>query len=345
MACRVRYLNSAGIHVREIPGINALARALPTQWLFYASLQCYPPRSHPIEIDALIVTDERVLILEMKDYGGTLTYNGDQWILNGQPRGRSAVDMMSSKARKIKALLGQTIQGFSKYPVDSRVVLTGSATKAGLSPQEQPSVWSLAEACSIANPASRMTLLGSATLHLKKAYQFEADFERVTRNARIWRPAEGIWDGYRVVEEDCVVHPRCIWREHRAERVRDPRFKALLRIWSFDQLPPGLNSAEHRRFIADRETRAIGLLHDSGSRLVTYCSILRPTGEDKEEILTQHFELRTLPRDWTTLDRFLERSRADLTPDDRLLAASTLMNTIAELHTHGIAHRDLGMSG
>jgi hypothetical protein len=61
MPCRVRYLNSAGIHLREIPGIDALAQALPPQWLLYASLQCYPPRSLPIEIDALVVAEDRVL--------------------------------------------------------------------------------------------------------------------------------------------------------------------------------------------------------------------------------------------------------------------------------------------
>jgi hypothetical protein len=51
MACRVRYLNSSGIYLREIPGIQALASAFPQQWLFYASLQCFPPRSFPIEIE------------------------------------------------------------------------------------------------------------------------------------------------------------------------------------------------------------------------------------------------------------------------------------------------------
>src|SRR5690349_19482313 len=98
MSCRVRYLNSAGILPREIPGIESLAQAFPAQWLLYASLQCYPPRSHPIEIDALIVADNCALILELKDYNGLLSCNGDQWILNGQPRGRSAVDMVSDKA-------------------------------------------------------------------------------------------------------------------------------------------------------------------------------------------------------------------------------------------------------
>ena len=89
MVCRVRYLNSAGIHKREIPGIDALAQAFPPQWLLYASLQCYPARDTPIEIDAMVVMDDRVLLLEIKDWNGTLTQNGDQWVLNGRPRGRS----------------------------------------------------------------------------------------------------------------------------------------------------------------------------------------------------------------------------------------------------------------
>jgi hypothetical protein len=36
---------------------------------------------------------------------------------------------------------------------------------------------------------------------------FEPDFERITRNAKQWRAAEGNWDGYRAVEEEVVVHP------------------------------------------------------------------------------------------------------------------------------------------
>lgn len=328
--------------MREIPGIDALSRAFPAEWLFYASLQCYPPRSYPIEIDALVITGDRALLLELKDYNGHLTANGDQWVLNGRRRGRSAVDTVSDKARKVRGLLNSSVPGFSKYPVDSRVVLTASATKHALTPTEQSSVWSLDEACSIADPARSAMLLGTPTLQIKKAFSFEPEFERITRNARQWCPAEGNWDGYRVIEQDVVVHPRNIWREHRAERSRDPRFKALLRIWSFDHLPPGLNSADHRQRIAEREMRAIGLLHDHGSKLLHEGRILLPTGEEKQEILTQHFELRILPKDWTTLDRFLESNRSDLTPEDRLLSASALLNVLAELHAHGIAHRDIG---
>jgi serine/threonine protein kinase len=342
MACRIRYLNSSGIHIREIPGVEALSQTFPSHWLLYASLQCYPARGFPIEIDVMVVMDDRVLLLEMKDWNGSLAFSGDQWFVNGQPRGRSAVDIVSLKGRKIKTILNQTIPGFSRYIVDTRVVLTGTATKTALSAVEQEHVCSLQEACSIATPAGKSALLRPTTLHHKKAFQFEAEFERVTRNSRMWQPTEHVWDGYRVIEEDLVVHPRRVWREHRAERVRDSRFKALLRIWSFDQLPPGLNSPEHRRFIADREVRAIGHLNDVGSRLVREGGVLALIGEDKDEILTQHFDLRALPPDWRTLDRYLEMAREDLTAEDRMVIASALLNTVAELHTHGIVHRDLG---
>lgn len=342
MACRVRYLNSSGIHLREIPGIQALASAFPEQWLFYASLQCFPPRSFPIEIDALVVMDDGVLVLELKDYNGKLKSNGDQWVLNDRPRGRSAVDMVSEKARKVKGVLGSTVPGFSKFPVDARVVLTGTADKSELNDSEKSYVWSLQEATTVADAADKRRLLGRRTLHARKAFSFEPDFEGITRNARRWRAAEGSWDGYRVIEEDVVVHPDRIWREHRAERARDPRFKALLRMWAFDRLPPGMNSPDHRQRIADREMRAIGLLYDLGSRLVKDGGILLPTGEDKDEVLTQHFELRMLPRDWLTLDRFVERSRTDITDQDRLMVSASLLNVVAELHARGIAHRDIG---
>ena len=341
MGCRVRYLSSAGIHTREIPGVEALASAFPSDWLLYASLQCYPRGEPPIEMDAMVVMDDRVLLLEIKDWNGKLTHNGDQWLINGRRRGRSPVDTVSMKARKVKSFLKANIPGFRHY-VDSRVVLTGSATRDDLPDVEKPSVWTLQDACSIASSTGKANLLSTTTLFGKRAYQFENEFERLTRNAKMFGPLEANWDGYRVVEEDVVVHPASIWREHRAERVRDTRLKALLRVWSFDRLPPGLNSPEKRRFVAERELRAVGRLTALGSSLISSGRVLLPIGDDKEEILTQHSELRQLSPGWSTLDRFVRRELEALSVEERATTLAALLNLIAELHASGIAHRDLG---
>lgn len=341
MVCRVRYLSSAGIHPREIAGIDVLAKAFPSNWLLYTSLQFYPPNEWPLEIDAMVVMADRVLLLELKDWNGTLTHNGDQWLINGKLRGRSPVESIGLKAKKLKSFLGSAIPGFSKFGVDFRVVLTGTANKQGLSTREQSFVWSLAEAATIGTPPGRH-LLQSAPLQTKTAYQFESDFERITANPKFFRASEAIWDGYRVTDEDYVVHPRNIWREHKAELARDPLHKALLRVWAFNELPVGLNSPEKRRFVADREIRALGRLSEMGSAIIQRGGILSSIGSDKDEVLTQHFELRTLAPHWTTLDRFVAREGSDLVLEDRIVATTTLLNLLGDLHAHGISHRDLG---
>lgn len=127
MACRVRYLK-----VSEFTYVKSLASKRwpapsPSTGCCTRHCSAFRPQVFPIEIDALVVMDDGVLLLELKDYNGKLTSNGDQRVLNDRPRGRSAVDLVSEKERKVKGILGSTVQGFSKYPVDTRVVLTGSA--------------------------------------------------------------------------------------------------------------------------------------------------------------------------------------------------------------------------
>ncbi|WP_316226053.1 AAA domain-containing protein [Bradyrhizobium sp. SZCCHNS3052] len=339
MVCRVRYLSSAGIHRREIPGISALERTYPSQWLLYASLQCFPRGEPPIEMDALVVMDDRVLILELKDFNGRLTQTGDLWFLKGR-RFRSPIQALSMKARKVKTFLQNGIPGFDHY-VDFRLVLTGTADKAGLTKPDRDHVLTLREAESLATPTGKRLLMPT-TLRNRRTFSFEPDFERITQNTRMFGPLEVEWDGHRVIEEDFVVHPDRIWREHRAEQISDARYKALLRVWAFDKLPSGLNSPDRRQLIANRERRAIGRLYDLGSPLVDRNAILMPIGEDKDEILTQHFELRRLVAGQTTLDRYLTRSGDDLTIEDRVTMVASLLEILAELHSLEIAHRDLG---
>lgn len=343
MACKVRYLNSAGIMPREIKGVDALAQAFPPEWLLYVALNCYPRNQDPMEIDALVVIEDQILLLEIKDWNHKLTHQNDRWFVGGQSRGRSAVAQVAEKARKLKSVLGAEIPKIKgSLWIEPRVVLTGHATREHLHQSEKPYVWTLAEACSIANPATKRQLLQARRLSLIKLYQFERDFDQVTGNTKIFQPLEADWGGYRVTEEEVFRHPRGVWLDHRAERKGEPRLKALVRSWSFDQLPPGLNSGERRRLIADRETKAFAHLSAVGSDLIDRSRLLRDIGHSPEEVLTHHFEVRTLGQGWLTLDRYLEKARDDLSAADRLLVATGLLNIVKELHLHLVSHRDLG---
>lgn len=328
---------------REIKGVDALAKAFPAEWLLYVSLNCFPRNQSPMEIDVLVVTDQCVLILEIKDWNGKLTSSGDRWFINGQSRGRSPVVQSSEKAKKLKTVLKGELGPIGKNLwVDHRVVLTGSANKQDLPPHEAQYVWSLVEACAIGDPIKRKNLLGSGRLSLFKLCQLETEFDRVTGNAKLFQPLEADWGGFQVVERDIFVHPRGIWQDHRGERRGETRIKAMIRTWSFDKLPPGLNSADTRRLVAHRETKAFAYLQEMGSDLVTGNRVMREISAPHDEVLTQHFEVRSVVQGWTTLDRYLERARDDLSLQDRFVIAAGLLNLVSQLHRVSVIHRDLG---
>lgn len=343
MATNVRYLNSAGIMPREIKGIDALARSFPPEWLLYVALNCYPRNQDPMEIDALLVIDDQILLLEIKDWNPKLTHKNDQWFVGGQSRGRSAVIGANEKAKKLKSVLRAEIPKIkSTLWIEPRVILTGQATAEHLHHSEKPYVWTLAQACSISSPAARGKLLEPRGPALIKLHQFASDFDQALGNTKIFQPLEADWAGYRITEADVFRHPKGVWQDHRAERKGESRLKALVRTWSFDHLPPGLNSGDQRRLIADRETKAFAHLTAVGSELISRNRLLREIAHSPDEILTNHFEIRALGQGALTLDRYLEKGRDDLSSSDRLLIATALLNIVSELHQRQVSHRDLG---
>lgn len=200
MPCTVRYLSSAGIHQREVKGVEALAKSFPSNWLMYASLNAFPQNSAPIEIDLLVVMDDRVVLLELKDWNGPLTAKGDMWI-HGRPQ-RSPVQLGNEKAKKVKSIFrGQA--ALARYYVDSRVVLTGASTRDLLPAQEIPHVLTLDEAKLLGSKAERDRLLGTVKLQNVKPNMLIKDFDRVLGNPAYFQPMKMSWDGFNVTDEDC----------------------------------------------------------------------------------------------------------------------------------------------
>jgi len=339
MACKVRYLCSAGIHHREVKGIEALAKAFPISWLIYASLNAFPRNSAPIEIDIMVVMDDRIVLLELKDWNGPLKAKGDLWI-HGKSQ-RSPVVLGNEKAKKIKGLLKNQIPQVGKCYVDSRVVLTGTSTRDLLSDSEKPYVLTLEEAKLLGDKKQRDKLLGPVTFTQTKPNMFVKDFERVIGNGSYFQPLRMSWDGYNVTDEDFFVHRKDIWHEHRAQLSREERVKALLRLFRFDNLPVGLNEPGGRQLIADRELKTVAYLGEHGSWMGEK-GILKQVGTSPDEILTEHHQLLAIPPGWTTLRRYLQRNGDELQGEQLIDIMHSLASMVAELHDRGVAHRDIG---
>jgi hypothetical protein len=342
VACQVRYLSSAGIQPAEVRGVQALADALPEHWLLFASMVCYPRKEHPLDIDVLLAMDDRVLLIELKDWRGDITSAGDIWYLDVKRRmGRSPVALLSEKARKVKGILGARIPPLARTSLDFRVVITGGATFETLSDDDRRYTWTLPQACSIGSKVRRDALLDRPILPQTKPCMLVKDFERVLGDPKMFQPRKPEWNGYVAEETNTFVHPRGIWSENRAHQLRDPRMKALLRLWDFDKLPVGLNTLPTRELVADRERRVVAHLKAADSWLADRTSVLSPVGSPEPEILTHHHELFAIPNAWTSLRRYLEQQRDALTDEQRADLAVSLLNLVSELHLQGVAHRDL----
>lgn len=342
MACKVRYLSSAGIMPREVKGIEALANAFPANWLLYVSLNCFPRNQSPMEIDAVVVTEDQVLLLEIKDWNGQLTASRDRWYVGKSPRGRSAVIASEEKAKKLRSVIKAESALAGAFHVEARVVFTGSANGANLPVHEAERTWTLAQACAVGDPCKRHLYLPKGKLQLAKACQLESEFDRVFNNTKLFQRLESDWAGYTVSEKDVFVHPHDVWRDHLAQRNDERRLKGMVRTWSFQHLPVGLNHADSRKLVAMRETYAFAFLQDLGSQLIARKQVLQEVVPPDGEVSTDHFEVRHISPGWQPLDRYLVQQREALSIQDRVTLVTSLLSVVSELHRVGVAHRDLG---
>jgi Nuclease-related domain len=69
-----------GVHAREIHGLGKL-RHLPKEWYAYTNLEVSVGPGQYREIDAVMVTDDRVLLVDLKDWKQRITCGEGRWYL------------------------------------------------------------------------------------------------------------------------------------------------------------------------------------------------------------------------------------------------------------------------
>ena len=341
MACKVTYLNTAGIMPREIKGVEGLSKAVHSDWLMYVAMNCFPRNQPSMEIDVVLVTNNRILLLEIKDWNGKLTNRGGYWYIGRQRRQRTPVLIGEEKAKKLASLIRAENPLAGAYTVESHVFLTGTATPDGLPPNEKQRVWTLSQAHDLLDPSKHPAHWRRAQAKLTRACDLKQEYDRIFKNPTLFQPLEADWAGYTVTEKDVFSHPSGVWAEHFAQRNSEPRMKAIVRAWDFSELPVGLNSGPMRKLIAMREANAHAYMETVAPELLDRGHLLREVVNPDDEIQTDHFEVRALKPNARTLDRFLVQNE-DLAPQERVLMVSTLLSIISTLHRADVTHRDLG---
>lgn len=334
----IKLLNSEGVYKSESKILKQIS-TFPAHWRGYASLELIDKESGNCEIDLVLVTHDRLIVIELKDWNGELRQNGDRWYVNGNDRGRSPVKITKKKALILKSRIEKKLKHKFKDSiyVDSRVVLTGSSNKNGLDEYEKGYVLQRDEFLKLPNNYKRIFenhVFGNPSQNIAV---FDSFFNPKGGD---FRAKEFTFNNYRIAKK-LFEHPRKFYQEYIAQKRDDSNYLALLRKWDFTLIPDKGYTAQERAEIALRESRVIGYICHENDDLRKY--LLEPiSNTPPDEIPAEFCELYQLPRKQQRLAEFINPGADAPTANQRVDLIKSILEKFSELHNINVAHRDIG---
>ncbi len=339
---KIRYLSPEGVLDVEQGSLREIYRQLPGHWSGYAAFQLVPRNSaNPLDVDLVVVTTNRVLLVELKNWNGDIEYSEGQWFHKGGAH-KSPVLVTTNKVRVLEGVLRQKLSGKPTPIVDFVVVLCHPKCRlVGFPDEEKRYTLTLADFCSTFSNSTRYLKrhpdVAGRSSPLEDRGFYESFFS--FKNPQV-KERKLIFHGFRQISnKPDYVHPRSIWEEFRAEHVEVRRSAALLRKWNFQALSDGATTAVERSTIGLRELTLNERLRIQAPAL--HEDLLEPIAPATSDDLTTNFiEGYRLPERAERLSEFITR-RADMAVDERVAISKVILARFSALHLIGVAHRDI----
>lgn len=343
----ISYLSPQGVLEVEHAALRELEKKLPQTWRGFAAFRLLTRGSRvPLDVDLLVLTTNRILVVELKNWAGDIEYVSGQWVHKGRPI-KSPVDVTDNKVRALKDFIRDRYSALRIPLIQTLVVLCHPKCRLLNLPAEQSEfVTTLADFTATASDPRRYyasfpdrspTMRYASSNPLADRKDYNALFN--PKNPSVLR-RHTVLHGFEQTDNEAdYVHPRKIWAEFRAEHQENRSSKALLRKWNFDELSGGGTSTVERQSIGLRELRLNEMLRIQSPDLHT--DMLEPIGSATAEDITTNFvEAYRLPAGVERLAEHLARN-ADMPQEARRALAKSILTRFAKLHSLGIAHRDI----
>ncbi|MBK3338623.1 AAA family ATPase [Burkholderia pseudomallei] len=344
---RINYLSPRGVLEVEHAALRELEAKLPRDWGAYAAFRLLVRGSkQPLDIDLLLLTNNRILVVELKNWSGDIEYSSGQWFHRGDPM-PSPVNTTDNKARALRKFVQEKNSSLKLPFVESLVVLCHPKCRLINFPDEQRRfIATLPDFVHAASDATRYTrrfpdipptwnYRSADPLPQRQQYNtiFSASNPAVLKRRTVLHGFEQIDD------QADYIHPRKIWSEFLAEHQESRSSKALLRKWNFEELATGGTSTVERQTIGLRELRLNETLRVQAPEL--HEDLLEPIGSATADDITTNFvEAYRLPTGIERLSEHLARNSA-MSEQDRCSLAKSILARFSKLHALAIAHRDI----
>ncbi|BEU98623.1 AAA family ATPase (plasmid) [Acidovorax sp. DW039] len=340
---KIDIISSDGIHASEKDALERMRQAFNAsefslKWQGYAGFMMMDTTYRDREIDLVLLTHDRLLLIELKKWRGKIESMQDHWLRDGDDMGRSPVKVLADKwkilSSKIRNRLTEPAR--SVY-IDYRVVMCGTADFSAVPDDEKAFVLTLDQFLKIAKQGGYRQEFGNPCAG--KPNQHLQTFTQFFRG-RDFKPAGFSFGNFHIVGEATFPHPQGLYKEYKSVKKDDQRHEALLRRWDFSALTGIADTLDERARIALREHKVLGFIHEQCEQLdgVVLQPLSHPTRDD---IDADFCELYRLPSRQLRLNEFVHRHGQDLSFADRLSLIKVLLSHFAELHDAGVAHRDV----
>ncbi len=346
---RLKILNcGTGIHAREITGVSLLA-SLPSHWFAYTNLDLAIATGANREIDVIIVAEDRILVVDLKDWRGPIESREGRWFNHGHDHGPSPVKKIGHNARDIhiqlEAHLKKHLKGKSfKVPkVQGLIVLTKTSDLSGIAETEVRSVIPVAAfTAALKSVPKRISTFGAAppdaALTDPQWKDQLSKFFNVSKG--VFAPGRRMYGGFYATSAQPVFeHPNGVYAEFEASDERQSPTLGVLRLWDFTKAETRFQTEAARSEIAGREQEVVAYLQDRSDD----CENVIVDGRVRDsEYSVQYWEVYDRRRRLHRLLDFAGTELNELARADRIELARQLLTAVNSLHLAEATHLDLG---
>jgi len=347
---QIHCLDPEGINEYEKLANDVLSQSLPSTWKAYSALTLVGRKEQSAEFDLIIITADRVIVVEIKEWNGVLFSNKGKWVVQFDNHHQSERTHGLKQARRASQILSGFIRKLRTKifipDVEYCVVLAGSATPENLPENEREKVFTLDVFKNFGNPKKFEQAFGAT--YPKSTPKKKQD--RPNQNLAVWdrfftdesgnfRPRIFTFDGYAIKGPAFFQHNNKIYSEYHSSHIDNRSHKAIMRRWDFNQpsiIEHSLTSKE-RILINQRESKILSYIDSQEEDLMDIHLSFKPPGQK-----TNDTELYNFPGNKARLDDYISRNKGKLTPVKRIELVKIFISHLARLHQINVAHRNIG---
>ena len=349
---KLKIHNPQGMKRSEIGAIHKLAKELRGSWYGYGSF-LVQDKQGSMEIDLLIFTHSRILLVEIKNWAGEIESDGSSWCqtVHGKQRFEtSPVHIKREHARRLSTLFKTELQHLwgCYYNVEHVVVLSGTADIKQMPESEKKVVFKIEDFIKIKDE-NYSDLLPERNEHVfnsnklprpNEDHQIEI-FENWMMGGGAIKKRHRKINGYQMSDDKNTffAHPHGVYDEIPGHHCDDVKSKALMRRWNFSPLGHFAMSQEQKANLGLREGRLIRYVEQNNrqvSRDYLMQDMLTLSQDDVDDDLVEVYKQPPL---LVRLDEHIVGVARSQEDKKDLLRA--ILAPFSALHSMGIAHRDV----